>query len=169
MLFAVVSEVPYDMIHGHFINLLGQSVMVGLLIGYIMIWILYNISMFRIRYPKILLKVFSFGTLNWITQLIAVFGAMGLAYMLKVTYSYTGILLIFFFYTFREYHIGKAIGNMVFNMGFYSLGIQWLGSLSVIPIAFYNEKRGKYKWKWFFYLFYPVHLFVLAVIKIVVY
>ena len=89
--------------------------------------------------------------------------------MLKVTYSYTGILLIFFFYTFREYHIGKAIGNMVFNMGFYSLGIQWLGSLSVIPIAFYNEKRGKYKWKWFFYLFYPVHLFVLAVIKIVVY
>ena len=169
LLFAVVSEVPYDMIHGHFINLLGQSVMVGLLIGYIMIWILYNISMFRIRYPKILLKVFSFGTLNWITQLIAVFGAMGLAYMLKVTYSYTGILLIFFFYTFREYHIGKAIGNMVFNMGFYSLGIQWLGSLSVIPIAFYNEKRGKYKWKWFFYLFYPVHLFVLAVIKIVVY
>lgn len=169
LLFAVVSEVPYDMIHGHFINLLGQSVMVGLLIGYIMIWILYNISMFRIRYPKILLKVFSFGTLNWITQLIAVFGAMGLAYMLKVTYSYTGILLIFFFYTFREYHIGKAIGNMVFNMEFYSLGIQWLGSLSVIPIAFYNGKRGKYKWKWFFYLFYPVHLFVLAVIKIVVY
>ena len=87
--------------------------MVGLLIGYIMIWILYNISMFRIRYPKILLKVFSFGTLNWITQLIAVFGAMGLAYMLKVTYSYTGILLIFFFYTFREYHIGKAIGNIM--------------------------------------------------------
>ena len=142
LLFAVISEVPYDMIHGHFINLSGQSVMVGLLIGYIMIWILYNISMFRIRYPKILLKVFSFGTLNWITQLIAVFGAMGLAYILKVTYSYTGI---------------------------YSLGIQWLGSLSVIPIAFYNGKRGKYKWKWFFYLFYPVHLFALAVIKIVVY
>ena len=64
LLFAVVSEVPYDMIHGHFINLLGQSVMVGLLIGYIMIWILYNISMFRIRYPKILLIVFSFGTLS---------------------------------------------------------------------------------------------------------
>ena len=54
LLFSIISEVPYDMIHGHFISLSGQSVMVTLLLGYVMIWILYSISIFRKKYPKIL-------------------------------------------------------------------------------------------------------------------
>lgn len=35
---------------------------------------------------------------------------------------------------------------------------QWLGLLALIPLALYNGKRGKARIKWFFYLYYPLHL-----------
>ena len=40
-------------------------------------------------------------------------------------------------------------------------GIQ-IFSLAAVPVlAMYNGKRGKYQWKPFFYLYYPIHLAVL--------
>ena len=40
-------------------------------------------------------------------------------------------------------------------------GIQWHSFLVLIPLALYNGKSGKYKLKYFFYLYYPLHLAVL--------
>lgn len=42
-----------------------------------------------------------------------------------------------------------------------SLELQIFGLLSLIPLYFYNDSRGKYNIKWLFYLYYPVHLVVL--------
>lgn len=38
---------------------------------------------------------------------------------------------------------------------------QWLALLAVPLLAFYNGQRGKYKLKWFFYGYFPLHLAVL--------
>lgn len=43
---------------------------------------------------------------------------------------------------------------------------QWYGLLAAPLLLLYNGKRGKWKLKWFFYLFYPVHL---ALIQLIVY
>ena len=43
---------------------------------------------------------------------------------------------------------------------------QWLALLSLIPLALYNGKRGKRKIKWFFYLYYPIHLVVIYAISL---
>lgn len=43
-------------------------------------------------------------------------------------------------------------------------GNQWMMIFSLIPIYLYNGKEGK-KEKWFFYIFYPLHIVILYVIS----
>lgn len=40
--------------------------------------------------------------------------------------------------------------------------------LALVPLYFYNGKRGKGGWfaKWFFYIFYPLHMLILGIMKI---
>ena len=35
---------------------------------------------------------------------------------------------------------------------------QWLALLAIVPLALYNGQRGKWKLKWFFYLYFPLHM-----------
>ena len=36
--------------------------------------------------------------------------------------------------------------------------LQWFSLLAIIPLAFYSGKKGKYKLKYLFYLYYPLHM-----------
>ena len=40
---------------------------------------------------------------------------------------------------------------------------------AILPLLFYNEQRGKYKLKYFFYLFYPLHLVLLEGLYMLLY
>ena len=139
-IFALVSEIPYDMLYGRFFDMARQNVIFTLFIGYMAIWALQSISMFRVAYPDKILKHIGAGRLN----------------------------TILCFYVFNNHHIGRAISNIVFNIGMFGFGVQWWGALSVLPIAFYNKKPGTKKLKYMFYWFYPVHLLILVLVKIYV-
>ncbi len=39
--------------------------------------------------------------------------------------------------------------------------IQWVSLFTIIPLLMYSERRGKYSLKYFFYIFYPLHLVAL--------
>ena len=41
--------------------------------------------------------------------------------------------------------------------------------VAIFPLLFYNERRGKYKLKYFFYLFYPLHLVLLEGLYLLLY
>lgn len=45
-------------------------------------------------------------------------------------------------------------------------GIQWYSLISVVFIALYNGTRGKLNLKYLFYIFYPLHLAVIYLVKI---
>lgn len=166
-IFALISEIPYDMMYGSFFDLGKQNVIFTLFIGYLMIWALDDISMYQVNYSENMLKKIGAGRLNTILELLVMLLGFAVAYFINCSYAYAGVMIILCFYVFRKHHIGRLVVNMVFNMGMFGYGLQWLGALSAIPIAFYNEKPGKYQWKYFFYVFYPVHIFILVVLKII--
>lgn len=43
--------------------------------------------------------------------------------------------------------------------------LQWFSLLALIPLFFYNGEHGKLRLKNFFYLYYPLHLIILWIIK----
>lgn len=46
--------------------------------------------------------------------------------------------------------------------------VQWFCYLALIPLALYNGKRGKYKLKYLFYIYYPLHLVVLYFLGMII-
>jgi hypothetical protein len=51
----------------------------------------------------------------------------------------------------------------------YSEPIMWYSFLALPILLLYSEKRGRWKMKYFFYIFYPVHLGLIYIIFILVY
>ena len=45
-------------------------------------------------------------------------------------------------------------------------GMQWYALFTVVLIALYNGKRGKLNLKYLFYVFYPLHLALIYLVKI---
>lgn len=164
-IFAFVSEIPYDLMYGSFFDLGKQNVLFTLFIGYMMIWGLDSVSMYKVNYSEKLLRKIGAGRLNIMLELVIMLSGFFVAYFLNGSYSYAGVMIVLCFYVFRKHYIGRAVVNMVFNMGMFGYGLQWLGVFSIFPIAFYNETPGKHRWKYFFYLFYPIHILVLVGLK----
>jgi len=140
-LFALISEIPFDFAlkDGWFFPL-KQNVYFTLLIGLFVIW-----QMDRSKGRKVL-------------QLIILLCGMTCARGLMTDYSFKGVFLIALLYIFHENRLLQCFAGAV--------GIAWE---STAPPAFilcylYNGKRGL-KLKYFFYLFYPVHLTILGMIR----
>lgn len=108
--------------------------------------------------------------------LFVIFSAI-LAHFLYFDYGWFGITIIYIFYIFKK---EKIYMNIFFifttfiNYIYYfakTPRIEYLliflfCTLSLIPINLYNGKKGK-NIKYFLYVFYPLHLIVLYLIKLI--
>lgn len=140
-IFAILSEIPYDLAFRRVIlEFEHQNVFFTLLIGVIMMYALEKCP-------------------EWPVKAVEVLLAMWFAVFLGTDYQFKGILLIAVYYFLRKRKWTKiglgAIWNFLWNRN-----IQMYGALASIPIAFYNGQRGA-SMKYFFYVFYPLHLLVL--------
>ena len=161
-IFALVSEVPFDLAFaGKPFYLDYQNVFFTLFIGLVMMIFLQKIDE----------KTHQDGTnwrgANWkvsIGKLLVIVAACTVATLLKTDYSAMGILTIVLMYNLRNnkmYCIG--IGCAVLTL----LSLNEITCfLAMIPVHFYNGKRGL-NLKYPFYAFYPVHLLVLFAIAAV--
>ena len=85
-----------------------------------------------------------------------------LALLFRTDYDLSGIVTIFAIYMFYPKKVkGMGIGVLVLTL--LASIIEAAAFLDMIPVYFYNGTRGK-QMKYFFYIFYPVHLFLLAMI-----
>lgn len=143
-LFALLSEIPFDLAFCAGINWEYQNVFFTLLIGFV--------TMAGIEVIER-----QSGWKYW-QRTFGVFGVfmagMVAANIFKTDYSAKGVFCIVVLYLFRHQRVWQLLAGAV---SFYYKPIAMLGFL---PIALYNGKRG-WKLKYFFYGFYPVHLLLL--------
>ena len=85
---------------------------------------------------------------------------------LFVEYSLIPLGLTLIFYVFRndkgKMIISCIIGSFILS-ALFSNWVQYFMVFSIIPISFYNSKKGYTSlfWKYFFYMFYPIHIYLL--------
>ncbi len=101
--------------------------------------------------------------------LAAVCAAAALCTVVEIDYGFFGIMLPVWISLFekKEHRLaamGFGLGTLCLETWMFG-GYRQMWSLMSVPIlALYNGKPGKYRMKWFFYVFYPAHLAALQVI-----
>lgn len=151
-IFALISEIPFDMAFYGGLYFGHQNVFFTLLIGLAMIWFLEH-PMNDMEIPDVINKI----------MIVAVAGIA--AELLKTDYGFMGIGVIFVFYFLRERPLLKYILVAVLCIG--SSWIEAFAAIALVPIALYNGRRGRQTklMQYGFYAFYPLHLAILAVIR----
>ena len=84
------------------------------------------------------------------------------AYGFDVDYGIGGVFLPFLIYMGKNKN--EKLLLCAVGLTFIALdigGVQWWAYLSLILLWLYNGKRGRYSMKYFFYIYYPLHLVVI--------
>lgn len=154
LVFAIISQIPFNL----FEYALGLNYHLN-----IMFTLLLGLSAITI-FDKSPNKLLGF---------VGVAICVALGEFLQVDYGYWGVLLVFCFYLFKD---SKLITSIVFLLlvlakycnnlitsSFYAPYVLLTISTfaAIFPILLYNGKQGP-KTKYFLYIFYPVHLAILA-------
>lgn len=179
VLFALLSEIPYDMaFHGIFPYWKDQNVFWTFCIGFLVIWGLeklyrtyWNSSDIlgrdsERRKEQVNRALRYYPAVAVFAALCFVVAGVASAFILEVDYGVYGFLLILLFYLGEHGNVPRivtcACGYLLFLWEPYCLG-------GFLLILFYNGKRkhrGK-GFQYFFYLFYPLHLMILGLIRVV--
>ncbi len=146
IIFAVISEIPFDLLFRSTPLEFGyQNVFFTLFLGLL--------AMIGINWVEE-----NRETINALFRILLTFaiiaGCMAMASNMHTDYAAIGILCIIVLYLFRKskrYQILAGCAVFIWEL---------TAPLAFIPIGFYNGKRG-WNLKYFFYLFYPVHLLLL--------
>lgn len=84
-------------------------------------------------------------------------------------YTFMGVMLPVLISVFDNHKLKlcmTTVGLVLISISM-SSNIQLFSLLALIPLFFYNGKGGKHRLKWLFYLYYPLHLALLYIIKII--
>lgn len=144
LIFAVISEIPWNLLHSGKFFYNSQNVFFTLFLGYLG---LCSLKAFK-KIP--------------VLPFVSVVALAYLSYLIKTDYSLYGVAFIILLYGLRENEAIRPLAALI-------LYNHWWAMSSFIPITLYNGKRGFIKGpvlKYAFYAFYPVHLLVIYLIKI---
>ena len=138
--FALLSEIPWNLIHGGSWHYPSQNVFFTLFWGYM--------GLCCITYWKE-------DTLKRGVGLLAL---LGITFFFRADYGYRGFAFILMLYTLRDQLLLKSV------IGCCMLPGAWMPGMAFVPISLYDGTRGFIKgklWKFCFYAFYPLHFLLL--------
>lgn len=142
--FALISEIPWNLVHSGTLIYPRQNVMFTLLLGYL--------GLCALKYFRV----------DKLRMTLSVLGLFVVAFFARADYGYLGYAFILLLYALRENAVVRAVAGCA------ALPSHLIGGMAFIPIAFYNGERGFIKGpvgKYLFYAFYPVHLLVIWLIR----
>ncbi len=145
LLFALLSEVPYDLLfHGVVLEFGNQNILFTLLTALLVMRLLDLSAKKR--------NVFIF---------IGALVLIAAPYFLHFDYGIYGVLVPLCFFLFQKYRGIDAIAFSALTYGRYLYNgnfTQVYAIAASIPILLYNGKRGVFSLKYLFYIIYPAHL-----------
>ena len=144
LIFALISEIPWNYAAGRSLRYGKQNVYFTLLIGFV--------TMYLLQKAKD----------SYLLQTIIVFGMLFVSVRFNADYSYRGYIFIMIMYYLQDRRPAQAL------IGSCWLKYEWAAGFAFIPINMYNGKRGFVQsriLKYSFYAFYPVHLALLALLR----
>lgn len=159
-IFALISQIPYSFFIYLLTGTISLNVIFTLLFGLISIALYDKILKINLGVSKIFNKIIG------ITLAIII---ASICKLLNTDYGFYGVFLTFMFYLFKDSKIKTLIGFILLTVFHFlpsintSLVCLTFTILSIIPILLYNKKEG-IKLKYFFYIFYPLHLSILLFI-----
>lgn len=145
LLFAILSEIPWNLVHSGTLCFPTQNVFFTLFLGYVG---LCAIERYRADVRR---------------QAVALLGLLLVSIFLRADYGCSGYGFILLLYVLRQRPLLRAI------IGSCILPARWLAGLAFIPISLYNGRRGFVHGavaKYAFYLFYPLHLLLLYLLRL---
>ncbi len=113
-----------------------------------------------------ILLIYALEYKNIIISLASVLGVFALCELVNIDYGFLGILTPVFIY-FANSKANKLIAcsALLILLGIVMGGVQWYSLFAIPLLALYNEKRGKLNLKYLFYIYYPLHLGIIYLIK----
>lgn len=154
-LFALLSELPFDLAFFGTFTLYHQNIFFTLALG------LLAVSIFDTYKDRLMLLSAS-----------ALFGALFFAELLRMDYGSLGILYIFSFYLFRLHRQPEKTlytgGLLTLSTYLYSSTRQLFAVAALLPLFLYNGEKGPHSplLKYGFYAAYPLHLLLLYLLQI---
>jgi len=148
--FALISEIPFDLaVFNSWFHPGYQNVFFTLFIG---LWVLE-------WYQK------AMG--DPLRQFLAIGVGCGVSILLRSDYNLDGIVLILIIYIFRNNKRLQTIfaGIMAALISASCFGA---GIFAFWPIHLYNGKKGERNLKYLFYVFYPLHLVLLYIVRLLI-
>lgn len=153
LLFALLAEIPFDLaLYGRLFYPCHQNTCLTLLLGLLLFLCLDAVE--KLQIPNIE---------RYILRLLLLAAFAGAAWLLRADYDIWGICCLAACYFLRQFPVPALMaGCFLMNLnGFGTPG----AFLALIPAALYNGKRGR-QLKYAFYLFYPLHLLLLAALRL---
>ena len=159
-LFALISEIPFDLAFEGKIGLGHQNIMLTFFMSILALMLFDLIRGSRNAATN------KYRPLRVSLGIVVVVLIAGAAILVRADYTVFAVISVFLFYVLKDCaHIIRSGVGVAFLALSRTMGYYCTTGLSFIPLMMYNGRKGK-GLKWLFYVFYPGHLIVLYLIKL---
>lgn len=158
--------IVFQLVYFFFLNDLYQGILVTFSLSIIIIYAIEGLTKSNGITYKLAMLTALFGVIIFSVIFPRLYGHLGFA----IDYNVWGICLpvLIYFSPNKTWKIAST-SLLIIAMSIISSSLQWWALLSIPLLLLYNGQRGKSKMKYFFYIFYPLHLVLIYAISFLMY